>query len=42
MYLPSLDVVLQRALSPNHAERKAAEESLNKVFTSHFDICFGR
>ncbi|CAH1416757.1 unnamed protein product [Lactuca virosa] len=30
MYLPSLDVVLQGALSPNHAERKAAEESLNK------------
>ncbi|CAH1416756.1 unnamed protein product [Lactuca virosa] len=30
MDLPSLAVVLQAALSPNPAERKAAEESLNK------------
>ena len=37
MDLPSLAVVLQAALSPNPAERKAGEESLNKVFTSHYD-----
>ena len=31
MDIPSLAVVLQTKLSPNPAERKAAEESLNKV-----------
>lgn len=32
MDLPSLVVVLQAALNPNPAERKAAEQSLNQVF----------
>lgn len=32
MDIPSLAVVLQAALSPNPAERKAAEQSLNQVF----------
>ncbi|KAK8947162.1 hypothetical protein KSP39_PZI006676 [Platanthera zijinensis] len=30
MDLPSLAIILQAALSPNHEERKAAEESLNQ------------
>ena len=36
MDLPSLAVVLQAALSPNPAERKAAEQSLNQVLLFFF------
>ncbi|XP_022761681.1 importin beta-like SAD2 isoform X3 [Durio zibethinus] len=38
MDLPSLAVVLQAALSPNPAERKAAEQSLNQVFLFNFNF----